>query len=846
MKYFKELALFVITVLVIMLCGCSKSDSPTMMKNQLAESPLPQSGIARVIDGMEDGIWLFGEYQLSIKPASALADLFPVRKSTIGESYIVDGKSFFNITPCQDCLKIKSVELTSENYLKLKFAIRHPFNPGDPLQPPSGRNRLDLDIFDTALLVHPIGMTPSVYSLTGTSAYTGILTQNAGYTTELTNVISDPVAIPYVLIIDDDLTGTPSYNEFAMGAEAEFSATFALSQPIVFDLYLTMGYGASAKKAQRLNPAYFNPEFNRKSSWKVNVYPPNGSDPPSMSNTWNDSDSTTVFPVRVEVFDWQIGATVNPDLTNPTDVYASSEVSVVSVEIPGMNPSLIQTSTADSGTGAPGDPLIYTLSFANENRLAAGDYVGLVKVSDQRIPGTPVAGGETDTLVSNPDGQGNHWFAIPEFATYQAFVAVIVTGCGPITGQVVSPSCPVNDLKNCQKVNFVVTASSGNGGDPITLYEADYDYDGVTFTADASNTDGIFNNLGPFIVADPCDSNIPRTFIVAFRATDSCDPPNVAIFATCDAIVTSCKPFVGDVSVAAINRGEAGQDAEQITSLDLDWDDACNTVEYAVERADGYTATVWTLVGTSTTSFYKFQPTGNDLDDDIRLRVIARAETGGNPLTDSDPSEEVFVLFMSNAGTITSNTWAVYQENMAFRFAYWWSTAPGYADVDSWPVSTNRNFMGLYNQNSPFATNAWTIARTPRAVPDLVGQKRAFCDGYWMPNYPFDISMGLCIGTVSNPTPPAGPDNCDFKASNTPYGTGMTYNRSDSAVNAEFCTSNQDAWVFPLSIWTHVGYYLNDLCDDDTRDYIAFGWAVGATNFSWISGYSDGFVFIVD
>ena len=843
MKY-PKISLLIIIFALCIISGCSKSDSPVSTMSAPGDSSMHPDGIVADYSGLQDGMGLWGEYSLSINPLISTAEISSARQGAIGESYIVNGKSFFTIAPCTNCLKIKSVELTSGNHVKVKFIIRHPFQPGDPLKPPSGKNRLDLDIFDTALLVRPVGLTPSIYSLTGVSAYTGILYQNAGYTSELTNVINDPAEVPYVLVIDDNESGTSTYNKFAMGAESEFSAEFILTEPLTFDLYLTMGYGASAKKSQRLNPVYYNPEFNRKSAWKVKISPPNDNDPPAMGNTWNDKDSTTPFPVRIEVFDWQIGANVNPDLTNPTDIFASSGISKVSLEIPGMTTLLAQKSTADSGIGTPSDPLVYTLSVANEHSLPVGEYIGLIKVSDERSPGTPATGGETDTLVSNSVEKGNEWFSIPEFATIQTFTATVVQGCGPVTGQIISPTCPITGVSNGARIDFGVSASSNNGGDPVVLYEADYDYDGANFSVDASNTDGIFNNAGPFLVPDPCNNNIPRTFTVAFRGTDSCTPPNMTIFKTCEVTVDTCKLFVGDVTVVAVNRGESSADPELITSLDLDWDDAPGAVEYAVEKADGYTGTGWIVIGTSTTSFFKFLPARNDLDDDMRFRVIARAEVGGNPATDSDPSEEVFVLFMCNGGSMTSNYWSSASESSEFRFAYWFGY-PGPPGVDNWPPSANRVFLGLYYRNPPESLNSWAIARTPQAVPDLAGQKRAFCDGYWSTNYDWGTTMGMCVGTLSNASP-SGPDVCDFKIANTVYGSGTPYNRSDSGVNTEFCTSGQDAWVFTTS-WTHVSYYLNDLCDDGPRDYIAFGWANGpSTNVSWISGYSDGFVFVVD
>ncbi|MCD6216464.1 hypothetical protein J7L05_01245, partial [bacterium] len=146
-----------------------------------------------------------------------------------------------------------------------------------------------------------------------------------------------------------------------------------------------------------------------------------------------------------------------------------------------------------------------------------------------------------DFLIDTDDGIVLDNYSMPEYATYQTFPATVVLGCGPITGSITSPACPVTSTTNGSFIDFVVTAASDNGGDPIVLYEVDTDYDGSAFTADASNTDGNFVAVGPFnnpnCGTPPED---PVTYTVAFRATDSCTPANETVFATCDVTVDIC------------------------------------------------------------------------------------------------------------------------------------------------------------------------------------------------------------------------------------------------------------------------------------------------------------------
>ncbi|MCD6216491.1 PQQ-binding-like beta-propeller repeat protein [bacterium] len=416
--------LFILALFVFSLVGCSSSsNNPTT----------PQSDGISVASDIGSALGMLGAYELSINPENNTAELTAKRTNAIGESYIVSGIGFFTISPCPDCFKIKGISMTPEGFIALTFSIRHPFDPGDTLKPPTAINRLDLDVFDLTLVIAPKETIPEAFSLG--NAYAGICVDTDGYTTELSNLVEDTASLPYYLVIDDSIGGISTFNKFKMGEETEFDVILDLSgSTLLFDLYLTMGYGFSAVKADRLHPAYYNPEFNRKSAWKVVVTPPEGDDPPALGNTWQHDDSTTPFSVTVEVYDWQIGANVDPALTNPDDIYAASGVSAVSMEIPGMTAAYATVNTPDSGTGMPDDPLVYTISMANENLLEAGEYTGLIKVTDERLPLAPPPIDSRDYLIDSPDGVVLENYEIPEYAAYQIFTATVVEGVSPLEG----------------------------------------------------------------------------------------------------------------------------------------------------------------------------------------------------------------------------------------------------------------------------------------------------------------------------------------------------------------------------------------------------------------------------
>ena len=370
-------SLFIGAFLII---GCSSPNPVSTPQNSILPGSILTS--ANVL----------GVFELTINADLISAELDQKRIATIGESWIVSGKSFFDTFPCKDCFRIAGLGY-EDGKIIIKFSIRHPFPKGNPALPPTGRNRLDLDIFDPVLIVAPNPLSPGHYSMMNIDIQNDVIDNPNGFTREISGLINADVALPYVLIVDDSSNDPPSstFNKFEMGMSKNFEVKFPVQsgETLVFDLYLTFSYGSSATFETRFYPKYYNPEFNRKASWKVEVIPPNGTNPPSGGNTWNDSDSSTEYNVTVEVYDWQIGANVDPNLTNTTDIYAVSNVYYIGVEIPGMTNS-IKLVDGDSyipgGTGMPNSPLVYKIPIANENLLAAGEYVGLVEVHDDREP----------------------------------------------------------------------------------------------------------------------------------------------------------------------------------------------------------------------------------------------------------------------------------------------------------------------------------------------------------------------------------------------------------------------------------------------------------------------------
>ncbi len=497
---------------LIILTGCSSSKSPIM-------SDIDQTGLTdslpiiapESLSNAFTATGILGAYDLIIDQTNMASELIPKRTSMIGESFIVNGTSFFVITPCQHCLRLKNLDY-DDPYIKATFYASHPFEKGNPSDPPSPKNRLDLDIFDLALVVFPLEDDPTEPHLIDIEIYSESCGYPDGYTRELSEVIGNEFACPYFLVVDDSDTGNSTFNRFEMGTKDHtFDAWFAGGR---FELYLTFGYGASTTFENRLTPNYFNPEFNRKAPWKVNVIPP--------AQGWPPSDDTETRDVIVEIYDWQIGATVDPNLDDPSDIYSQSDIVGVGVEIHMMTNELqIVTTPTGSHTGMPDDPLIFTVPISNENFLPGGYYQGYVKVLDSRVPPQAPFDGQTDSMIDVPDGVTLDFCSMPEFATYQIFTAEVWSNDPPFADLDVSDYFVDSGMPIQMWPGPATDDPDGN----IVLYEYDFDYRSNYFSVDASNTTGAPVTSPPFENHE--FGHITQQ--VAMRVTDDGYPPKSAI-----------------------------------------------------------------------------------------------------------------------------------------------------------------------------------------------------------------------------------------------------------------------------------------------------------------------------
>jgi hypothetical protein len=419
----------------------------------------PGSPMPFAFDGYS-AMGLLGAYELTISWDDATAELTPIRKSAIGESWIINGLTYFNYSPCINCLEISGVTMLENGNLVIVYDIVHPFELGNPANPITGRNRWDLDIFDVALVIEPKSAIPTEFTSIGADVYDDEILDASGYTSELSYLLDDPdnppgstydyPILPYVIVNEDE-----NNNRFAMGQEEAFIVTYnEHTGDRFYKLYLTFGYGASAVYSTRFCPKYYIPEFNRKNAWKVEVVPPEGQNSPAFGNTWDQFDFNTGYTVTVKVWDWQQDATVwdndpppeysglppenppydctgGPEKLKVEKIYAASEVEKVWLEIPAIFNNKLEETESTDGDGSFNDPLIYEFSgIKNDNHAIAGEYLGLVKVIDERDPQDPPSADRDYLINSILGGKELVDWKLPEYATYQVFKATVVKDQG--------------------------------------------------------------------------------------------------------------------------------------------------------------------------------------------------------------------------------------------------------------------------------------------------------------------------------------------------------------------------------------------------------------------------------
>ena len=858
MRYGLFITLILAGILLILGCsGGSELVSPLQTKSSGmpildANSRIPVGVSDWLPDGSPaGGEGLMGLFNLHLDPLSIEAELTPLRKSGIADVLeVVDITGFLQVAPCTKCVKLKSVSLTSDGDLSVEIGIRHPFPAGDPFKPITGRNRADLHVFNVegivlsnaAITSFPgIGETIAGFKILNADGYTGYLDESLDeiYPTEAS-------VHPYRLHFDDYTAGNfdpsnphgfdsvtdppPTGNlVMAMGCDFNFQDyIFSLdSGPI--DIMYAVGctYALSAAvKSQRFNPEYRVPQHLKKAASEISVQ--------FVSNDLRSGDTNSSAEINIDVVDVNYGVPVGDNLN---EMRAESNVDDIFVEVPGVltSPVVVDGNSPVSGTGhSPSDPLVYSATIKNSAGGVMGTYTGIIKVTDTYPPGQNVA-----PLLLGKDGIKRvgpgadpllGLYDISEFAAYQVFSVDVGSGCGPITGSILSPNCPITNASNEAKINFTVQASSANGGGNIVLYEVDYDYDGANFTMDASNTDGIFNNVGPFKVADPCPSNIPHDFTVAFRGTDECVPPNHTIFATCTVTVNSCLQAVGNVTLKVNyvpsdiyppDTTPQGWKFDPAGPFTLSWASVSGVAEYAIyydnNPDDGLKTAPLILVGTvlqSVSPTYTVPGSlipANRYIKGFTFYVCSRATVGGANSAESEPAYVTTSSFETGPQySLDCEGWISNCEANTTDFRY-----RPYAEYFGGIIHIQGPYFVFFTSQffGPGNNNRWHgWAKKTQVVPDSTVRYLSFSaySYYIFPN------KGMFVGTINRPDCPTynwtTPSEMQWSAvDSTGLCHGYDYNSPQVASTFTDVPNTNNAWCTPGDYSWHKYFYGGDM-----------------------------------
>jgi hypothetical protein len=543
----KYILLVVFVLWIFIVTGCSNAGNPVAGNlSSNSENQLMPAGIENK-DSTSGVFALFSGY---IDAKNLTGELIPVRESQIQDCIeSIDITNFLSVTLCQDCVKLHSVYLDADENLVMEIGIRHPLESGNPSLPPTGKNRLDLHLFNVEGVIAIESATQYEFPNLQATVDSKRLLNASGYTSYMDSSLDSffetgATVHPYILYFRDysegnfnpgsengfsNVTNPSGYCVMPMGSDEDikqYVLNLGENEILQFLFAVNATFGIAAGSiADRLNPVYCLPQFNKKAASEVQVK--------VLENNLVPGRTTSSAKLGIEVLDLNYNAEVGGELNQ---VRALSKVSRIAFEIPGVaqvvkwNPSPTGGDPKD-----PDNPLTFQLEFFNHSGGMEGVYNGLVKVTDSYPAGT-----NTAAILSGKDGISRvdptqnpleGLFSIDEFNTWQYFTIEIFANEQPIADLDVSSEI----ISTGGMIDLFPGPGTMDPDGAIVKYEYDFNYDGITFDIDSTNTTGDPVTTDPMI--NPTFD--PVTCDVAMRVTDNGDPEKTAI----DAVSITINPY---------------------------------------------------------------------------------------------------------------------------------------------------------------------------------------------------------------------------------------------------------------------------------------------------------------
>lgn len=515
--------------------GCSKT-------NPVANNENKESADAASMGGYGDAMYtgVLGVWQIKVNKDNLDFEVIPSRNaSKIGDIFDADLSQFLTVNPCANCLRISSVKLNLVNprfnfmyaNLEITFHMKHPFK--------NIITRPDLHGFDVRLIIIAPGYVhdyPSIMVMNpdGSEEPANLcddfMLNPDGFTSHYDDIVTDSRYFiggsdvegnlnPFIRFFED--YGTTDFNPhdpsghnvmpvgLTIDSQTAYFNFDYVTDDFVFYAVADVAYGQSAVYANRQNPQYYLPSFNRTEAWRCEYWIEN--------NNLSESDPTSSADIVVQVFDWQQSATVDPAYPNPSNlsgIKESSNVLRVELNVPEYQDDLIISTTPEGGNGSPTSPLRYRLTVRNEN-MSDNNAYGLIAIRDE-LHGHASPSGRVPIPVS-PAGFPYATQDIRDYTMYQIIrINYPRTITNPIyiyNGELLifPNSFYANDRGLIVLANFFMDPSGS-----LFRYEWDLDYDGVTFDVDSTDFPLLYENL--------MDGGIRN---IGLRITTNAVPPRV-------------------------------------------------------------------------------------------------------------------------------------------------------------------------------------------------------------------------------------------------------------------------------------------------------------------------------
>ena len=530
----KSLNLLITMMLLLFLwTSCSKSSNPLtpdqMEPNGTDENPVVVADSQLPVNPYRG---VFGAWEVNVDVENLTAEIIPARNAhVIGDIFDADLLQFLTVTPCSNCIRITRIELDPDWYLEMDVGIKHPFD--------NLATRPDLHGFDVRLIF--------IYN-DGTMEFPGInvmmpggseviadvpmytLVNADGFTSHFDSIVTDERYFIGGMDVEGNLN--PYLRYFRDNTVSEFDPDVPSGQNVMpvgspfetrtaqlgswlwggMKLYLVadVAYGHSATYLNRPDPQYYLPEFHRTEPWRIEYW--------NENNNLDSTDPASTADVMIQVFDWQHGATVDPEYPNPDNlsgISQSSKVSQLELIIPSLQDDPIIVNTPESGTGSPSDPLTYRLQVTNENGCNYNT-TGLVAVRDELY-------GQTGRIPI-PVLPQEFPYDTEDILDYTFYSLVYVNN--PNSGRDYDAEIYIegNDLYARHGQTYIRPQFFMDTGGKRFQYMWDYDYDGITFDEDGEGspspsiefTDGGIYDVGLRIRTN---SIPPREFIYTIPVT---------------------------------------------------------------------------------------------------------------------------------------------------------------------------------------------------------------------------------------------------------------------------------------------------------------------------------------